>query len=225
MIGRKKSRDQAREILVKYITYFFIIHVLFFSIIFNTAFFHYLAILIILTGFAEIFLLFRRSDFRRKYFFFVFLFLFLVFSAGFYRFSQMEKGILLFTFLVLSIFDAFSQISGQLMGRRKIFPAVSPGKTYEGFIGGALIAVASSLLLRGLIETQIFNTLILAAGIVIFAFAGDMATSLYKRKYNVKDFSNLLPGHGGFLDRFDSLVAGGAFIAWLSGGYFEKILF
>jgi phosphatidate cytidylyltransferase len=55
-----------------------------------------------------------------------------------------------------------------------------------------------------------------AAGIVVFAFIGDASKSYYKRRYNVKDFSNFIPENGGFLDRFDSLISGGAWVA-LSG--------
>src|SRR5690606_10083203 len=109
----------------------------------------------------------------------------------------LNKNLVLFTFLVLSIFDAFSQISGQLAGRRKLFPAISPGKTVEGLLGGAFTALASALLLKSLVEFSAWKILLVAAGIVLFAFAGDVAASVYKRKYNVKDFSKLLPGHGG----------------------------
>jgi phosphatidate cytidylyltransferase len=68
-------------------------------------------------------------------------------------------------------------------------------------------------LLKSLVEFSTLKTLLIAAGIVLFAFAGDVAASVYKRKFNVKDFSKFLPGHGGFLDRFDSMIAGGAFVS------------
>ncbi len=127
----------------------------------------------------------------------------------------MEKGTVLFTFMILSIFDSFSQITGEIFGRNKLMPKVSPQKTVEGFIGGTIVAILSTLLLKSLIPAHPFKAMFMAAGIVAFAFIGDLSKSYYKRKYNVKDFSNLLPGNGGFLDRFDSLIAGGAWIAML----------
>jgi phosphatidate cytidylyltransferase len=117
--------------------------------------------------------------------------------------------------LILSIFDGFSQITGQLLGRTKLFPKISPNKTVEGLIGGALIALLSALVFKSLIIGTPLKAILLAAVIAVFAFAGDAAKSIYKRKYNVKDFSNLIPGHGGFLDRFDSLIAAGAGVALL----------
>ena len=166
-------------------------------------------------GAFELINLFIKSGYRKSGFFIFSLLLFVVLAAEFFKFSGLNKGLVLFTFLVLSIFDAFSQISGQLAGKHKLFPAISPGKTVEGLLGGILIALASSLLLKSLVEFSVGKTLLIAAGIVLFAFAGDLTASVYKRKYNVKDFSRLLPGHGGFLDRFDSLIAGGAFVALL----------
>lgn len=199
----------------KFISYFIIIHTIFFSIVFNPGIFHYLALFIILVGLMEVVKLFRQSGYANKGFFIFSLLVFIFLSGGFICFSRMEKNLVLFTFLVLSIFDAFSQICGQLLGKHKIFPSISPGKTVEGLIGGALIAVSSSLLLGELNVIYNIHTLLLASGIVMFAFMGDTVTSLYKRKYRVKDFSNLIPGHGGFLDRFDSLVAGATFITIL----------
>ena len=214
-INRKKDRNTARESWKKYITYFIIIHALFFGIVFNPLFFRIIAGVIILAGAFELINLFRKSGYQKQGFFSFSLFLFVVLTAGFFQFSGLNKGLVLFTFLVLSIFDAFSQISGQLAGKHKLFPAISPGKTVGGLLGGVSIALASSLLLRSLIEFSMGKTLLIAAGIVLFAFAGDLAASVYKRRYNVKDFSRFLPGHGGFLDRFDSMIAGGAFVAVL----------
>ncbi len=214
-INRKKDQQTARMNRVKFIAYFFIIHALFFSIIINPVIFRYLSYLIAGVGVGEIIYLFRLSGYRNKIFWGISLLLFLLFCLLFLHFSQLNRDLILFTFLVLSIFDAFSQISGQLTGRTKILPAISPGKTLEGFMGGALIAIASSLLLKGLAGGQAVPAMLLATGIVLFAFTGDLAASLFKRKYKVKDFSRLIPGHGGFLDRFDSLIAGGAWIALL----------
>jgi len=138
---------------------------------------------------------------------------FTVFSSAFFYFSGMEKELIFFSFAIISIFDSFSQITGQLWGRRKIFPKISPNKTVEGFIGGTLIAILSGFLIKGLIDTPPAKAIILAAGIALFAFSGDFLASFYKRKHNVKDFSNLIPETGGILDRFDSLISGGAWVA------------
>jgi len=68
-------------------------------------------------------------------------------------------------------------------------------------------------LLKDLYAGETLGAFVLAVGVIVFAFAGDLSASFYKRKFGVKDFSNLIPGHGGLLDRFDSLVAGGAWVA------------
>jgi len=214
-INRKKSPEEARQSWIKYISYFVIIHLLFFSIIIEPLAFRLLAVIIVAAGLIELFRLFFKSGFRKKTFFFLFLLVFSVFSFGFMVFSGLDKGLVLFTFLILSIFDAFSQVSGQLFGRHKIFPKISPNKTIEGLIGGALLAIVSALLLEGLISALPMTALKMAAGVVVFALVGDAATSCYKRQYGVKDFCRLIPGHGGFLDRFDSLIGGGAWIAFL----------
>jgi len=214
-INRNKDRKTARESWKKYFTYLIIIHALFLGIVFNVLVFRILAGVIILIGTFELINLFRKSGYKEQGFFIFSLFFFEITAFGFFLFSGLNKNLVLFTFLVLSIFDAFSQISGQIAGKRKLFPNISPGKTVEGLIGGTFIALVSSLLLKKLVGFSVLNTLGFSAGIILFAFAGDFAASVYKRKYNVKDFSRLLPGHGGFLDRFDSLIAAGAFVTLL----------
>jgi phosphatidate cytidylyltransferase len=210
LINRKKEKLVARKAWIKHIMYFVIINVLFFSIVINPAVFHYIAILIIVVSFWELYKLYRDSGFVYGYFFGAALGILAVFSLGFYCFSINGKGLILFAFVILSIFDGFSQVSGQLFGKTKLMPKVSPYKTIEGLIGGTLVAVLSSLIFKNLINASTLKSILLAVVVVVFAFAGDLLKSYYKRKYNVKDFSNLIPGHGGFLDRFDSLIAGGA---------------
>ncbi|MCF6357196.1 MAG: phosphatidate cytidylyltransferase [Draconibacterium sp.] len=212
-INRKKEREVARKSRTKFITYFFIINILFFSIVINPILFQYLSILIIGFGFFEIIKLFINSGASKKGFFTVSVLIFGALSTGFLFFGKLDKELILFTFLILSIFDSFSQISGQLWGRKKIAPKISPNKTVGGIIGGAIIAIISSVLLNELYPAPLFKTVLFATGIILFAFAGDIAASFFKRKYGVKDYSNLIPGHGGFLDRFDSLIAGGAWVA------------
>jgi phosphatidate cytidylyltransferase len=215
-INRKKEQSIARNNWVKFLTYFIIINVLFFCIIQGTVFFRSAAIIIIISGFLELSRLYVKSGYVHKQVFYFSLLFFLIISVGFFIFSGMEKELVLYVFLILSIFDSFSQISGQLWGKRKLMPTISPNKTWGGLAGGTLIALISGLLLKNLLYISSIEAIALTVNIILSAFVGDMASSFYKRQYKVKDFSNLIPGHGGFLDRFDSLIASGAWIALLT---------
>lgn len=211
-INRRKDPMEARNSWTKFITYAIIIHILFFSIAFVPLVFRFLSVLIVAGGFYDLIKVYRQSGSIRQSFFIIALIVYVFLAAGFYVFSGFDSHLLLFTFLILSIFDSFSQITGQIWGRHKLFRKISPQKTVEGFIGGIIVAVASSYWLGDLLAGTSFNPMRLATGIVASAFVGDMITSFYKRKYEVKDFSSLIPGHGGVLDRFDSLITGGAFV-------------
>jgi phosphatidate cytidylyltransferase len=212
-INQKKEHEIARKTNLKFTTYFFIINILFFSIVVNPVAFQYLSILIIGVGMFELFRLFQQSDYKHKGFYFFSLLIYGMLSTGFLLFGALQKELILFSFIVLSIFDSFSQITGQLWGRKKLFPKISPNKTLGGFMGGGLIAIGSAFLLKTLFSGSELESLILTLGIVFFAFVGDLAASFYKRKFKVKDYSKLIPGHGGFLDRFDSLIAAGMWVA------------
>ncbi|HEV2113021.1 MAG TPA: phosphatidate cytidylyltransferase, partial [Terriglobales bacterium] len=112
----------------------------------------------------------------------------------------------IFLWLVVCAFDGFSQVSGQLLGRHRLAPAISPGKTIEGSAGGLLFAMGMALVLRPVTGLSVLQSLVACCFVVSVALTGDLLASLIKRRSNIKDFSNLLPGHGGILDRFDSFL-------------------
>ena len=125
--------------------------------------------------------------------------------------SKSTDEILFYYFSVI-LFDAFSQISGQLFGKHKI-TKISPNKTYEGVIGGFLVTVVAQLFV---LDFNFNSSLWLNGCLVcLFAFAGDLLASLYKRKVGTKDFSSLLPGQGGVLDRYDSWIFASVILVWL----------
>lgn len=214
LINRKKEKAVARKSWTKFISYFIIIHVLFFSIVIKTEVFRVLVGIILLFGAYELSNLYKRSGFKQSGFVLVSAIIYAILGIGLWQFGKMDKNVVLYAFLILSIFDAFSQISGQLWGKTKIAPKISPNKTVGGTVGGGLFAIASGFLLSGLYDNKWYLIAGLTLGIIVFAFLGDIAASLYKRKFEVKDYSNLIPGHGGFLDRFDSLIAGGAWVTF-----------
>jgi len=112
----------------------------------------------------------------------------------------------MFVYLIVAVFDGFSQIFGQLLGRHQLARVLSPSKTIEGAMGGALAAALTAILLRQLIGVSSGRALMTCAVIVAAALSGDLCASWIKRRYGVKDFGRLLPGHGGVLDRFDSFL-------------------
>ena len=114
--------------------------------------------------------------------------------------------LLLFLVVVVQASDVLQFVWGKLLGRRRIAPTVSPNKTWEGFAGGVACA---TLLGTGLWWATPFNPLQAAAMSVLIAlagFAGGLVMSAIKRDRGVKDYGGLLPGHGGVLDRIDSLL-------------------
>lgn len=111
----------------------------------------------------------------------------------------------LFVFIWLD--DTGAYVVGSTLGKHKLFERISPKKSWEGFYGGLFFALASSLLFAWLVPTvHGWVWLGLAAVVVLFGTWGDLVESLLKRTLGVKDSGHLLPGHGGMLDRFDSVM-------------------
>ena len=116
-------------------------------------------------------------------------------------------GLLLYVVILTQFNDVAQFIWGKLLGGRKIVPSVSPGKTWSGFVGGVLTSVALSLLLAPpLTPLSSWMALALGALLPVAGFLGDVTMSAVKRDLGVKDASSLIPGHGGILDRVDSLT-------------------
>jgi phosphatidate cytidylyltransferase len=102
--------------------------------------------------------------------------------------------------------DTGAYLIGKLMGRRKLAPEISPGKTIEGAVGGWACALAMALLVGMLMSLDLRIAACLGAVVGVLAQVGDLCESAFKRELGIKDFGGLLPGHGGVLDRFDSLL-------------------
>ncbi len=112
-------------------------------------------------------------------------------------------------FLVTFATDTSAYAVGRAVGRRKLAPSISPGKTWEGAIGGlvgAAAATAALVALLGGIETRLLPAIALGLGVGVVAQAGDLLESKVKRMAGAKDSGRLIPGHGGLLDRLDSLL-------------------
>jgi phosphatidate cytidylyltransferase len=115
------------------------------------------------------------------------------------------RMLVLFLVFVVEMSDVLQYIWGKTLGRHKIIPAVSPNKTWEGFIGGILSTMALSLLIRFLTPFTMIETLLVSLMITVAGFCGGAVMSAVKRDFGVKDFGSSIPGHGGMLDRVDSL--------------------
>lgn len=133
----------------------------------------------------------------------------IAFDSGGYRF-QIIIGIL----FILWASDTGAYFTGILFGKKKLFERISPKKTWEGFIGGALLALVFaygfSIYFQDLTPMQWMAAALL---IVVASVYGDLVESLFKRSIAIKDSGSSIPGHGGFLDRFDGLLLASPFVA------------
>ncbi|MBS4172550.1 phosphatidate cytidylyltransferase [Bacillus sp. FJAT-49736] len=130
---------------------------------------------------------------------------------GFYNFLFIRESgltLILYSLFIIWATDSGAYFIGRAMGKRKLWPEISPNKTVEGFFGGILCALIVAILfsLFSNIEASMLKLIIITAVLSVFGQMGDLVESALKRHYNVKDSGRILPGHGGILDRFDSLL-------------------
>ncbi len=130
---------------------------------------------------------------------------YLVFYPG--NISEYTYSILLGYLVLIWTNDTSAYIFGIAVGRHKLFERISPKKTWEGFIGGTLVTIAVAFLIPGLFGYLNRVDMLVFGGIIsIFGVAGDLSESMFKRSMNLKDTGKMLPGHGGILDRIDSIL-------------------
>lgn len=198
---------------LKYGVYVLIVHLVIGSALAGALYFSLLMLLVAGLGAVELFRLYRLTGCTRQRLPIMLLSggIYLALASGLLMFAvHTPAATVIFVYLTVATFDGFSQVTGQLLGKHRLAPRISPHKTIEGTFGGLLAAVAIAILLRSLAGLSFGQAGSLAVYLSLAGLCGDLAASWCKRLHGVKDFGHLLPGHGGVLDRFDSLLAAGS---------------
>jgi phosphatidate cytidylyltransferase len=140
-----------------------------------------------------------------------------VLSLYFLRISNHGIWLILYLLLLIWCVDSAAYATGRLWGRQKLLPAVSPGKTWWGFYGGLGAGIIIAVLAGWLFNLSAYHFLLWLIGSILtmlVSVVGDLFVSMMKRQCNLKDSGSLLPGHGGVLDRLDSLLAAAPIFAY-----------
>ena len=146
------------------------------------------------------------TNIKNKIFLYTYIIISLIFLQLylFYYFQILDFIIIILT---ITIFDTSSYFLGSLFGRKKIFLSISPNKTYEGLIFGIFFTIFFMIIFNYLFTNfYVFSFILIILSIIALSFIGDIIESYFKRLSNIKNSSTLIPGHGGFLDRFDSFI-------------------
>ncbi|KGL64172.1 phosphatidate cytidylyltransferase [Polaribacter sp. Hel1_85] len=143
---------------------------------------------------------------------------YVIFSMIFLVLLPIYKGaynpyLMISILVMIWVNDSFAFLVGKNFGKRKLFVSVSPKKTQEGFIGGLVFALLSAFAIsRFNNDFTVTNWLIIAFIVSVIGTIGDLVESKFKRQANIKDSGNIMPGHGGMLDRLDSLLFAAPFV-------------
>ena len=152
----------------------------------------------------------------KKYFRFIFYitssFIFIYLIANFNGFY--DPSVILGCFILIWVNDSFAYMVGKKFGKQKLFYSISPHKTVEGFLGGLLFCCISASIVSRYVDDSIStsNWLTMAIIVSVFGTLGDLIESKFKRESNVKDSGKIMPGHGGILDRLDSIIFASPYI-------------
>jgi len=141
----------------------------------------------------------------------------MVFAMGMHHLFALPDGQwwTLSLFFLIWVADIGAYVSGKTMGKHKLAINISPGKTWEGVIGASIFVALYAIIISQMLPIVWWHAVLMMVPIAWISVVGDLAASLGKRQAKVKDSSNLLPGHGGFIDRFDSLIAAAPVYAYL----------
>ena len=162
--------------------------------------------------FAWVVILFRVLTYKKKniddFLVFIFGYLTLLPFVGSLFTILIYAGILLYVVITVSIADSSAYLVGRKVGKTALLPNISPGKTIEGFVGSLIITpIISSLIVYLFYGEVVIGFLFIGFFVTLISVIGDLFFSLLKRNKNIKDSSNLIPGHGGFIDLLDGTIA------------------
>ncbi|AMP20153.1 hypothetical protein AZF37_02290 [endosymbiont 'TC1' of Trimyema compressum] len=138
-----------------------------------------------------------------------------VFPSGIYLIREEKDGLLWIVYIILAVVlsDVFAYFIGKKIGKRKIAPKISPNKSLEGLIAGIIIgSIGATTFAYFFLKMSILFAFVASIAIIIIGVIGDLFESHLKREANLKDSGDALPGHGGFLDRFDSVIFASGFV-------------
>lgn len=198
--------------VMKYISYGLFIMLLLYGYVFTNGVFVLNASLLLI-AFVVLFLGLIYYHNNKKYniedvFYLLSLVVFL--SSAFNLFvvvRELSLMLVIYLFLITTMTDTFAYFIGLKYGKKKLIPSVSPNKTIEGCIGGIIGGVSvGTIFYMTMIGGNLFVVLIMSILLSILGQCGDLVFSQIKRYFGIKDYSNLMPGHGGVLDRIDSMI-------------------
>lgn len=139
--------------------------------------------------------------------------------------EKWQPLVLLAVFVTIWVNDTGAYLVGVTFGKHRLFERISPKKSWEGFFGGAIAALISGYVFSlFFVQISLLNWLILSEIIVIFGTYGDLIESLLKRTVGVKDSGNIIPGHGGLLDRFDSMLLAAPVVFIFLSFLFQQVI-
>jgi phosphatidate cytidylyltransferase len=130
-------------------------------------------------------------------------------------FNEYQPNIVICILIFIWVNDSFAYLVGKNFGKRKLFERVSPKKTIEGFVGGLIFTVGSAFIINNIHQDPnitIIDWIFIAIIVSVIGTLGDLIESKFKRQANIKDSGNIMPGHGGLLDRLDSLFFAAPFV-------------
>jgi CDP-diglyceride synthetase len=219
-ITRKRDWQATRGLWLKLVWYIGIVSALSFWFLRQNDQAWVIAVMIVATGLVELVCVYRTDAVRRLPMLLTPVAVYLVIAAAFLWFALTAGAErVTWVYVQVAVFDGFSQIVGQLAGRRKLAPSISPNKTVEGLVGGLIMTVVAGVFLHRWFGISVLSAIGLSLLTAGCALTGDLLAACFKREHGVKDYSSLIPAHGGMLDRFNGFVAAGA--AWAVVGFLQ----
>jgi phosphatidate cytidylyltransferase len=219
--NRKVENTVRRRRWLKYFTYILFTGLVVAAIFYN--FFHVVAMFVVLAAALELLIVNFSKPVKPCLQISCSFLLFFLSAAGFVYFAgTFHYPFLLFIYFQVLVFDGFCQITGQLFGKTQLAPAISPAKTVEGLAGGWIFCIGAAMMAANWVSLQLHTAAFFGLLTGLTCLTGDLLASYYKRRTGIKDYSNWLPGQGGFLDRFDSFIVTGAVYFLLYSTIFKE---